>query len=44
MSLMGGMGKKKLVQSRDTVGFVYKFKEGHSKHFKQEVKFDYFFN
>ena len=38
ITLMGG--KKKRVVGEPT--FVYKFKEGHSKNFKQDLKFEYF--
>ena len=39
---MAGAGLRKKRVTADGGAFVYKFKEGHSKNFKQEAKFDYF--
>lgn len=37
-----GAGKKRRLQAEGLQGqFSYKFKEGHSKNFKQELKFKY---
>jgi hypothetical protein len=38
--LLALMGNKK--KRAEGGSFVYKFKEGHSKNFKQDIKFDYF--
>ena len=38
MTLMGGKKKRLLGEP----AFAYKFKEGHSKNFRQDLKFEYF--
>jgi len=42
LMMMTGLGYKKKRNPDELGQFVYKFKEGHSKNFKQDAKFDYF--